>query len=199
MRQPTLLLHMSTTTTAVYASSFASLNKRDKRKRNYDQGTRDVATKAPGSLGRGSKQSQQETSPPSHKRLLVESRHNSNKSSSKYDNKSSVKYDKRSFRNKGYASSFASLNKREQRKRKQHHRDLSDVATQSSPSLARGCKRPLSGSSTLCLAQDDDPKCFKCFVASRNLFVALQQYSGISGHEYKCNKTFRRENYASFY
>ena len=212
--QATTLLRVNPFAMAIAnASSFASLNKRDKRKRNYNhEAHHDVASKTPTSpLGCSVKQPLAIDDAPSfaslHKR---EKRMRNYHHETHHDAATKTPTSPLGCRFKqplaivGAPTSFASLDKCDETKRNQHH-EVCDEATKTETSLGQGIELevqpespPSRRSCTSCQTQGD-ATCFKCFVAAADLFAGLQQFCNKSGCKYDYNKTFEKETYASFY
>ena len=187
------------------ASSFASLNKREKRKRNYSHETHDVATKTPtSSLGCSIKQPLPIAVASSFASLQKREKRKRNYSPETHDVATKTPTSSLGCNFKqplpiADAPSFASLQKREKKKRN-YSPETHDAATKT-PTSSLGCsfkqpqlESPPSQSCTSCQIQDD-PTSFKYSVASSSLVVGLQQQdSNESGHKYDSNKILRKNS-----
>ena len=96
------------------------------------------------------------------------------------------------FRDNGLPFVINIFEKTRKMEKKIHRHEICDVATKTQTSL--GCEielevqheSPLNRSCTSCQTQND-PACFKCFVASRNLFIGLQQQQDSNKNASKCD------------
>ena len=193
------------------SSSFASLERREKRKRSFTQETHDAATTTPtSSLGCRFKQPPvSQTLADAFSSFASLEKREKRKRRCTYETHDAATKTPTSSLGCGFkrppcdaSSSFASLERREKRKRSCTY-ETHDVATKT-PKSSLGCsfkqaphEPPVTQSCTLCQTQDH-PACFKCFVASGNLFAGLRQKhesstNKSSGHKYDfVNKTLRK-------
>jgi hypothetical protein len=209
IKQPLILAIADTPT------SFASLHKREKRTRNYNHETHhDAATKTPTSpLGCRIKQLLAIADAPTSFASLDKREKRTRNYNHETDHDVPTKTPtsplgcriKQPLAIVDAPTSFASLDKREKRTRNYNHERQNDAATKT-PTSSPGCSfkqpqhesPPSRPSCTSCQTHQDDPACFKCFVASRSLFDGLQQQdSHKNGHKDDSNKISQKNSHAS--